>query len=55
MNRKRILLGLLFVAAVLLAGCNMRTIDQMYCLPKRPEGYLNLQKKQNLQFLQHKH
>ena len=43
MKRKRILLGLLFAVAILLAGCNMRTIDQMYCLPKRPEGYLNLQ------------
>ena len=43
MNRKRILLGLLFVVTILLAGCNMRTIDQMYCVPKRPEGYLNLQ------------
>ena len=43
MNRKRILVGLLFVVTVLLAGCNMRTVDQMYCLPKRPEGYLNLQ------------
>ena len=43
MNRKRILVGLLFVVTVLLAGCNMRTVDQMYCVPKRPEGYLNLQ------------
>ena len=43
MSRKRILIGLLFVVTILLAGCNMRTIDQMYCLPKRPEGYLNLQ------------
>lgn len=43
MNRKRILIGLLFVVTIILAGCNMRTIDQMYCLPKRPEGYLNLQ------------
>lgn len=43
MNRKRIWIGLLFVVTILLAGCNMRTIDQMYALPKRSEGYLNLQ------------
>ena len=43
MNRKRILIGLLFVVAILLSGCNMPTVDQMYCLPKRPDGYMNLQ------------
>lgn len=43
MNRKRIWIGLLFVVTILLAGCSMRTIDQMYALPKRSEGYLNLQ------------
>lgn len=43
MNRKKIVICLLFVATVLFTGCNMRTIDQMYALPKRSEGYLNLQ------------
>lgn len=43
MNRKRILFGLLFTVTILLTGCNMLTVDQMYCLPKRSEGYMNLQ------------
>lgn len=43
MDRKRIWIGLLFVVTILLTGCNMRTVDQMYALPKRSEGYLNLQ------------
>ena len=43
MNRKRIWLAVLFMAAILLGGCSMRTIDEMYCLPKRSEGFLNLQ------------
>ena len=43
MKRNSILLGILVLAAMLFSGCNMLTIDQMYCLPKRPEGYLNLQ------------
>ena len=43
MNRKRILIILLAAVAVFMAGCSMRTIDEMYCLPKRSEGYLNLQ------------
>ena len=43
MNRKFHICLLLFVIAILFTGCNMRTIDQMYCLPKRSEDYLNLQ------------
>ena len=43
MKRKRILIWLLIMASILLAGCNMHTIDQMYCLPKRSEAYQNLQ------------
>ena len=27
----------------LLSGCAMRTVDEMYCLPERPESYNNLQ------------
>lgn len=43
MNRKVTLFWLLVMAAILLCGCSVRTIDQMYCLPKRSEDYLNLQ------------
>ena len=41
--RKRILYAVLLVAACLLSGCAMRTVDQMYCLPKRSESHNNLQ------------
>lgn len=34
MKRKWIL-GALLLALLMLAGCSMRTVDQMYCLPKR--------------------
>ncbi len=30
-------------AALLLTGCSMTTVDQLYCLPKRSEQYNNLQ------------
>lgn len=43
MKRKYLLLGLLLVCVLLLSGCNIRTIDQLYALPKRSEDYLNLQ------------
>lgn len=33
----------LFLAALSLTGCTMRTVDQMYQLPKRSEDYSNLQ------------
>ena len=42
MNRKFLII-LLVLVTILLAGCSMTTIDQMYCLPKRPEQTLNLQ------------
>lgn len=42
MNRKGQIILLLLVAVLLLSGCNMRTIDELYCLPKRSEDYLNL-------------
>lgn len=36
--------GILIVtAALLLTGCTMPTIDQMYCIPRRSEEYNNLQ------------
>lgn len=34
---------LTILAALLLSGCTMTTIDQMYCLPRRSEEYNNLQ------------
>lgn len=47
MSRKNRIFILLFVVAILLTGCNMSTINQMYCLPKRSEDYLNLQSAMN--------
>ena len=41
--KKNIALVLLLLAVCLLTGCNMRTIDELYCLPKRSEAYNNLQ------------
>ncbi len=42
--KKRILLLLLaFVMGCLLAGCAVPTVDQLYCVPKRPESYSALQ------------
>lgn len=33
----------LLMAALILSGCSMRTVDEMYRLPKRSENYNNLQ------------
>ena len=33
----------LLAAALLLSGCSMRTVDEMYALPKRSKDYSNLQ------------
>lgn len=41
--KKRILLLLTLLAALLLGGCSMRTVEQMYALPKRSEEYQELQ------------
>lgn len=41
MGMKKILI--LLLAALLLSGCSMRTMDQLYCLPKRSEAYKHLQ------------
>lgn len=43
MKSKKMILWLLIAVAILFTGCNMPTIDQMYCLPKRSEDHLNLQ------------
>lgn len=43
MNRKWNLLLLALWAALLLNGCALRTLDEMYCLPKRSESYSQLQ------------
>lgn len=41
--KKRILLILLVTAFTLLSGCALRTVDEMYAIPKRSEEYKNLQ------------
>ena len=43
MKHKRILALLAVTVALLLSGCGMRTVDQMYCLPKRSDDHKNLQ------------
>ena len=40
--KKRILF-LALLTALLLSGCGMRTVDQMYALPKRSDTYNELQ------------
>ncbi len=37
-------LAVCLCAALLLSGCDMRTVDQLYCLPQRPETDMDLQK-----------
>lgn len=42
--RKKLKVWLMLILAVtVLSGCNMRTVDEMYCLPKRSEEYNSLQ------------
>ena len=43
MHIKKIVVCLMLAASVLLSGCNMLTVDQMYKLPRRSEDYNNLQ------------
>ena len=43
MNNRIRMLAAMLVAALLLTGCTMRTVGQMYQLPKRSEDYSNLQ------------
>ena len=41
--KKRIVLLTMLLAALLLSGCTMRTVEEMYSLPKRSEEYSQLQ------------
>ncbi len=41
--KKRILLLMLLWSALLFSGCTMRTVEDMYALPKRSEEYSHLQ------------
>jgi len=41
--KKRFLISVLLMAACLLTGCAIRTVDQMYSLPKRSQSYSDLQ------------
>lgn len=43
MNRKKRFLVLLTAAVMLLSGCGLSTVEQMYCLPERSEEYQELQ------------
>lgn len=43
MNKKRHFVLLLTVAALLLSGCAMRTVEDMYRIPRRSEDYQDLQ------------
>ena len=42
--RKRIFLLLILAVICLLSACQIRTVDEMYQVPKRPESYNDLQK-----------
>lgn len=44
---RRICAFFLLAAACFLCGCELRTVDQMYCLPERPDSYNNLQTAMN--------
>lgn len=47
MFRKGIFWLLVAMVAVLLCGCNIRTIDELYCPPDRSKDYMNLQSAMN--------
>lgn len=44
MKKLRKMVILFFAAAMLLSGCVMRTVDELYCLPQRPQADDDLQK-----------
>lgn len=41
--KKRFWTAVVLMLALLLSGCAMRTVDEMYAIPKRSEAYSNLQ------------
>ena len=43
MKRKYAILLMLLAASLLLGGCAMKTVEELYCLPKRPQVDNNLQ------------
>lgn len=47
MLKKGIFWILVVMMVVLLTGCNIRTIDELYCPPNRSEDYMNLQSAMN--------
>lgn len=40
---KKIFYMVLLAAVLTLSGCSLRTVDELYCPPKRSESYVNLQ------------
>ena len=44
MRKKLYMFLALVVAILLLSGCDLRTVGQMYCLPKRSDAFIDLQK-----------
>lgn len=53
--RKSFIVLVALLAASILAGCSFRTVDQMYCLPKRPEAYNNLQSTMDAAMVDHEY
>ena len=43
MKKKIFIITVLFVAALVLTGCSIKTVEQLYRLPKRSAAYTNLQ------------
>ena len=43
MRKKWSLIFLLLVTVLLLSGCSLHTVKELYCLPKRSESFANLQ------------
>lgn len=53
--RKKLIRLLTLLTACFLTGCSFRTVDQMYCLPKRPESYNNLQSVMDTAMIDHEY
>jgi len=41
--KQKIMFLIFFLVSMLFSGCNLQTVDKLYCLPKRSEEYTNLQ------------